>query len=145
VNRDDAWSRAMSGGMTFRSASTSRLDREWGLDAASTHLRRRRTDLIALDEMAMQGLHNAANAMAAHALLTRSAPEGAAREGVARVQGTAACVELVAQAKGVRFYDDSKGTTSAPRSRPLAGFRDPVVLIAGGEGKGQDFAPLAPR
>jgi UDP-N-acetylmuramoylalanine--D-glutamate ligase len=52
-------------------------------------------------------------------------------------------VELVAERGGVRFYDDSKGTNVGAAVAALEGFREPVVLIAGGEGKGQDFTPLA--
>ena len=65
VNRDDAWSRAMAGGeRTFSfGLRTPRSEDEWGLDARAQHLRRGNTDLLALDEMAMKGLHNAANAM----------------------------------------------------------------------------------
>ena len=54
-------------------------------------------------------------------------------------------VELVAErADGVRFYDDSKGTNVGATVAALAGMDCPVVLIAGGDGKGQDFSPLAP-
>ncbi|MBP6726645.1 MAG: UDP-N-acetylmuramoyl-L-alanine--D-glutamate ligase, partial [Thauera sp.] len=53
-------------------------------------------------------------------------------------------VQLVAErADGVGFYDDSKGTNVGAAVAALAGFDAPVVLIAGGDGKGQDFAPLA--
>lgn len=41
------------------------------------------------------------------------------------------------------FYDDSKGTNVGATVAALTGMREPVVLIAGGDGKGQDFAPLA--
>jgi UDP-N-acetylmuramoylalanine--D-glutamate ligase len=50
----------------------------------------------------------------------------------------------VAEAAGVRYYDDSKGTNVGASVAALEGFTDPVVLIAGGDGKGQDFSPLAP-
>jgi hypothetical protein len=53
-------------------------------------------------------------------------------------------VQLVAEAGGVRFYDDSKGTNVGASVAALEGFTQPVVLIAGGDGKGQDFSPLAP-
>jgi UDP-N-acetylmuramoylalanine--D-glutamate ligase len=53
-------------------------------------------------------------------------------------------VQPVAEARGVRFYDDSKGTNVGASVAALEGFEAPVVLIAGGDGKGQDFAPLAP-
>ena len=51
-------------------------------------------------------------------------------------------VELVARAKGVSFYDDSKGTNVGASVAALEGFRERVVLIAGGDGKGQDFKPM---
>jgi len=53
-------------------------------------------------------------------------------------------VEQVAEANGVRFYDDSKGTNVGASVAALEGFSQPVVLIAGGDGKGQDFSPLLP-
>ena len=53
-------------------------------------------------------------------------------------------MQPVAEARGVRFYDDSKGTNVGAAVAALEGFDVPVVLIAGGDGKGQDFAPLAP-
>jgi UDP-N-acetylmuramoylalanine--D-glutamate ligase len=43
----------------------------------------------------------------------------------------------------VRFFDDSKGTNVGASVAALEGFTTPVVLIAGGDGKGQDFSPLA--
>src|SRR5690606_36635236 len=53
-------------------------------------------------------------------------------------------VELVAErADGVCFYDDSKGTSDGAAVAGLAGMDCPVMLIAGGDGKGQDFSPLA--
>jgi UDP-N-acetylmuramoylalanine--D-glutamate ligase len=56
--------------------------------------------------------------------------------------------ELVAEIAGVRFYDDSKGTNVGATAAALEGFADGTaartVLIAGGDGKGQDFAALGP-
>ena len=103
-------------------------------------------DLMPVDEMAMQGLHNAANALAAHALLRRTRRCRASRwpGRMREFKGLPHRVELVAEANGVRFYDDSKGTNVGATVAALEGFRDPVVLIAGGDGKGQDFSPLAP-
>ncbi|MEP7068585.1 MAG: UDP-N-acetylmuramoyl-L-alanine--D-glutamate ligase [Usitatibacter sp.] len=146
VNRDDAWSRAMAGdGALSFGLGVPGNEREWGLDAAATTIRRGAADLIALDEMAMKGLHNAANAMAAHALLSAiDAPQAPLAQALREFKGLAHRVELVAEARGVRFYDDSKGTNVGATVAALEGFRAPVVLIAGGDGKGQDFAPLAP-
>ncbi len=52
-------------------------------------------------------------------------------------------MQEVAATRGVRFFDDSKGTNVGASVAALEGFAGPVVLIAGGDGKGQDFAPLA--
>jgi UDP-N-acetylmuramoylalanine--D-glutamate ligase len=49
----------------------------------------------------------------------------------------------IAEAGGVLYVDDSKGTTVAATRAALDGIDRPVVLVAGGDGKGQDFAPLA--
>jgi UDP-N-acetylmuramoylalanine--D-glutamate ligase len=51
-------------------------------------------------------------------------------------------MQRIAEAGGVLFVDDSKGTTVAATRVALEGLGRPVVLIAGGDGKGQDFAPL---
>ena len=147
VNRDDLWSRAMAGGeRTFSfGLGVPRSDDEWGLDEAAAHIRRGTTEIIAVGDMTLTGLHNAANAMAAHALLTAiDAPSAPLARALAEFKALEHRVEFVTEARGVRFFDDSKGTNVGATVAALEGFRDPVVLIAGGEGKGQDFLPLAP-
>jgi len=52
-------------------------------------------------------------------------------------------MELVADANGVEYYDDSKGTNVGAVTAALSGFPRPVVLIAGGKDKGGDYTPLA--
>jgi UDP-N-acetylmuramoylalanine--D-glutamate ligase len=52
-------------------------------------------------------------------------------------------MEKVAAFSGISFYDDSKGTNVGATAAALNGMTQPVVLIAGGDGKGQDFSPLA--
>ena len=147
VNRDDPWSRAMAGGertFTF-GLGVPESDADWGLDAAKAHLRRGAETLAPVASMAMKGLHNAANGLAAHALLSAvDAPRPALARALREFKGLRHRVELVAEARGVRFYDDSKGTNVGATVAALEGFATPVVLVAGGEGKGQDFAPLAP-
>src|SRR6185369_4992581 len=101
-------------------------------------------NLLPVEWMAMKGLHNAANALAAHALLTAiGAPAAPLAQAIREYKGLPHRVELVAETGGVRFYDDSKGTNVGATVAALAGFTVPVVLIAGGDGKGQDFTPLA--
>ena len=146
VNRDDPRSVAMGDASAFSfGLGVPANDGQWGLDASSTWMRRGDAGVIALGEMAMKGMHNAANAMAAHALLCAiDAPAAPIAQAMREFKGLPHRVELVAEAGGVAFYDDSKGTNVGATVAALEGFRTPVVLIAGGDGKGQDFAPLAP-
>lgn len=96
-------------------------------------------------EMRLQGLHNAANALAALALCEAvGAPRAALLQGLKTFHGLEHRVELVDEIASVAFIDDSKGTNVGATEAALNGMTRPVVLIAGGDGKGQDFAPLAP-
>ncbi|MEN9985138.1 MAG: hypothetical protein RI925_640, partial [Pseudomonadota bacterium] len=90
------------------------------------------------------GLHNAANALAALALCEAIGLDRASLlAGLCCFKGLAHRVEHVLQLNGVDFYDDSKGTNVGATEAALNGMSRPVVLIAGGDGKGQDFTPLA--
>ena len=146
VNRDDPWSRSMGDASSFSfGLGEPRNDNEWGLDATRTRILRGKDEVLELGDMALTGLHNAANAMAAHALGTAlELPPWALTQALREFAGLPHRVELVARAKGISFYDDSKGTNVGASVAALEGFRERVVLIAGGDGKGQDFAPLLP-
>jgi UDP-N-acetylmuramoylalanine--D-glutamate ligase len=146
VNRDDAWSRSMGDASSYTfGLSEPRNDGEWGLNAKRTRILRGKKEVVDLGDMALTGMHNAANAMAAHALGSAlELPPAALAQALREFAGLPHRVELVARAKGVSFYDDSKGTNVGASVAALEGFRERVVLIAGGDGKGQDFAPLAP-
>jgi UDP-N-acetylmuramoylalanine--D-glutamate ligase len=100
--------------------------------------------LLALDELPLAGLHNAANALAALALCRAlDLPAAALSGGLMTFRGLPHRVELVAErADGVRYYNDSKGTNVGATLAALDGLAAPTVLIAGGDGKGQDFSPL---
>jgi UDP-N-acetylmuramoylalanine--D-glutamate ligase len=92
-------------------------------------------------DLALPGLHNVENAMAA-ALLARSvgAPAGAIAPALAAFRGLPHRVERVAEAGGVAYVDDSKGTNVAATARSLEGFADASVhVILGGRNKGADF------
>ncbi|NMG45935.1 UDP-N-acetylmuramoyl-L-alanine--D-glutamate ligase [Aromatoleum toluvorans] len=100
--------------------------------------------LLRLDELPLAGAHNAANAMAALALARAAGlPWLALIEGLKAFKGLPHRVEPVARRDdGVVFYDDSKGTNVGATLAALEGLGRRVVLIAGGDGKGQDFSPL---
>jgi UDP-N-acetylmuramoylalanine--D-glutamate ligase len=51
--------------------------------------------------------------------------------------------QWVAEHRGVRYINDSKGTNVGATLAAVGGLAGPLVVIAGGDGKGQDFAPLA--
>jgi UDP-N-acetylmuramoylalanine--D-glutamate ligase len=100
--------------------------------------------LLPLAELALPGLHNAANALAALAIGSVCGMPREAMTGVLRAfQGLPHRSQLVARWRGIRWIDDSKGTNVGATEAAIAGLAAPLVLIAGGEGKGQDFAPLA--
>jgi UDP-N-acetylmuramoylalanine--D-glutamate ligase len=144
VNRDDAWSRGMAAGRSVSfGLGAPRTDSEWGI--ADGMLMEGREPIVALDEMPIAGRHNAANALAAHALVRAA---GIEREPLARAirgfHGLPHRAERVATARAVAFYDDSKGTNVGATVAALEGMRETAVLIAGGDGKGQDFGPLVP-
>jgi UDP-N-acetylmuramoylalanine--D-glutamate ligase len=96
--------------------------------------------------MKLAGLHNAANALAALALCRAlSLPLEPMIAALRDFRGLPHRVEPVGEFRGVRWYDDSKGTNVGSTVAALAGLARGsarVVLIAGGEGKGQDFSPL---
>ena len=147
VNRDDEWSRAMgreSGTISF-GGGLPKGARDYGIDAARDCLVQGSYALIGMGEVAVPGRHNALNALAASALVREAGVlAGAAFDGLRRFPGLPHRTAFVAEANGVRFYDDSKGTNVGATLAALEGFAQPVVLIAGGDGKGQDFAPLRP-
>ena len=100
--------------------------------------------LVRIADLPIAGAHNAANAMAALALARAiDLPYPALIEGLKAFRGLPHRVEPVARRNdGVVFYDDSKGTNVGATLAALEGLGRQVVLIAGGDGKGQDFSPL---
>lgn len=123
-------------------------------ESASTSTRRRRRAgpepeiavkrLMPVDALRIRGLHNAANALAALALARAiDLPLAALLHGLREYRGEPHRVEAIASLNGVDFVDDSKGTNVGATVAALDGLAQRLVLIAGGDGKGQDFAPLA--
>lgn len=105
--------------------------------------------LMPADALRVRGRHNAANALAALALATAAGCELAPMlHGLRDYRGEPHRVEPVGSIDGVEFYDDSKGTNVGATVAAISGLgadRAPakLVLILGGDGKGQDFSPLA--
>jgi UDP-N-acetylmuramoylalanine--D-glutamate ligase len=99
--------------------------------------------LLPVSELPINGLHNAANAMAALALCTAIGLDPVKLLPALRAfKGLPHRVEKVAEIGDVTYYDDSKGTNVGATVAALQGMGRPVVVILGGDGKGQDFSPL---
>jgi UDP-N-acetylmuramoylalanine--D-glutamate ligase len=101
-------------------------------------------DICPLSEIFLRGQHNVENVLAATAcaLWTGVSP-AAIRAAVGRFRGVAHRIEWVRDLAGVKYYNDSKGTNVDSTLRALESFAEPIVLIAGGKGKGQAWGPLA--
>lgn len=149
LNADDACVAAMT--------ETGRTVRWFGLDAplaahaygvrwidGRTCLCHGTEEIIAVDELKIAGRHNWANALAALALGDALQwPRAAMLRALRDFAGLPHRCQWVAEINGVNWYDDSKGTNVGSTLAALSGMPgDKVVLIAGGDGKGQDFAPL---
>lgn len=123
-------------------------------DETATTTRRRKRDaahtpdiaqkrLMPADALRIRGLHNAANALAAFALARAiDLPAAPLLHALREYRGEAHRVEVIATIDDVDYVDDSKGTNVGATVAALDGLAQKIVLIAGGDGKGQDFAPL---
>ncbi len=149
LNRDDPHSLAMA--MPGRRQITFGLDGPPDEDdfgcvtiKGAKWIAQGRNPLIAVDALSVHGWHNAANAMAALALARASGSAYAPLvDSLAAFRGLPHRLEKVATIRGVDYYDDSKGTNVGATIAALRGLARRVILVAGGIGKGQDFAPLA--
>ncbi|MEA3149635.1 MAG: UDP-N-acetylmuramoylalanine--D-glutamate ligase [Gammaproteobacteria bacterium] len=126
--------------------STQRADADYTLmrRAGQTFLARRGEPVFDASRMKITGLHNAANALAALALGDAAElPQPAMLDALEAFAGLPHRSAWVADIAGVRYVDDSKGTNVGATIAAVDGLKGPLILIAGGDGKGQDFAPLA--
>jgi len=148
VNRQDDWTLGMSG--SGRKVLTFGLDEPW--DEGNWGLRHienepwlveGRANLMKVSDLKVTGLHNAANALAALALCRAiRLPYEPLLDALCAFEGLPHRLQKVYEINGVSFYDDSKGTNVGATVAALMGMNAKVILIAGGQGKGQDFAPL---
>jgi UDP-N-acetylmuramoylalanine--D-glutamate ligase len=109
--------------------------REW--------LARGEQPLMPVAQLHMAGRHNQANALAALALGEAAGlPMSAMLRVLREFHGLPHRSQWVAELDGVHWYNDSKGTNVGATRAALEGLPGPLVLIAGGQAKGADFAPL---
>lgn len=148
INLDDpvvaAWEGDDDGWCRFTLGRPRRAD-DFGLIALAdgTWLARGVQTLLSLSELKLAGLHNAANALAALALgEAMGLPMAAMLTTLRRFGGLPHRCQWLAQQDGVNWYNDSKATNVGAAVAAVNGMSGQVVLLAGGEGKGQDFSPL---
>ena len=151
LNRDDAWSMVMARPkLSVRSFGLDADERDFGIanEGKETWLCEGTHQLINANDLHIKGAHNAANALAALALCRAIGLEYAPLlNALYNFKGLPHRVEWVANIDDVDYFDDSKGTNVGATCAALSGLTNKnspqkVVLIAGGDGKGQDFAPL---
>jgi len=101
--------------------------------------------LLEATELQLPGRHNLYNALAALALAEAAgvSPRDAV-EYACGFRGVEHRIEFVAEIGGVRFYNDSKSTNVDSLRVALESFTVPIVLIAGGRGKGSPYEALLP-
>lgn len=100
--------------------------------------------LMPVEALQLKGRHNALNALAVLALARVLGLRWSdVLHALRTYQGEPHRLELVRLLQGVSYFDDSKGTNVGATVAALNGLDQPLILIAGGLGKGQNFAPLA--
>jgi UDP-N-acetylmuramoylalanine--D-glutamate ligase len=123
------------------------------LPADETQKRRKDADeeifvqrLMPADALRIRGRHNAVNALAALALASAAGCAlGPMLYGLREYRGEPHRVESIGVINGIEYFDDSKGTNVGATVAALQGLgaERSLVVILGGDGKGQDFSPLA--
>jgi UDP-N-acetylmuramoylalanine--D-glutamate ligase len=107
-------------------------------------LARRGSALLPLAALRISGRHNASNALATLALGDAlRLPLAPMLDELREFSGLPHRSQWVADIAAVRYIDDSKGTNVGATLAAVNGLSGPLVMIAGGDGKGQDFTPLA--
>lgn len=148
-NRDDEWSTRLGGGLS--NAVSFGLDApqreiDVGLVAADSRqwLARGTERLLPVDELPLTGAHNHANALAALALgYAIGLPRDAMLSALRSFAGLPHRMNRVAEIRGVVYVNDSKATNVGAAIAAIRGADRTVVLIAGGDGKGQEFDEFA--
>lgn len=150
LNRDDADSLGMA--LMERRKETFGLNvpavgSDWGIEQAGDGmwLVQGAQRIMPATDLKLAGMHNVANALAALALCRAiGLPLAPLVQALCEFKGLPHRVEPVAEIADVIYYDDSKGTNVGATVAALQGLGRKSVLLAGGDGKGQDFTLLLP-
>jgi UDP-N-acetylmuramoylalanine--D-glutamate ligase len=148
INADDPLVRAMPKTgqrvIDFSLQSSGAAHYSVKMTSGDIELMRHGVPLIPVSKLKLTGLHNAANALAALAICEGlELDRGACVQALRDYAGLPHRSQWIAEVNGVRYVDDSKGTNVGATLAAVAGMSGSLVVIAGGQGKGQDFSPLA--
>ncbi len=120
-------------------------DEDYGVmeSRGEIYLVKGRAPLLPASQLRIKGSHNLANALAALAMgASLGLPEDAMLTALRQFRGLPHRCQWIGKRRGVDWFDDSKGTNVGATMAAIKGLDGPLVLIAGGQGKGQDFGPL---
>lgn len=146
LNRDDAWSMIMERpSLTVKTFGLDKAEGAFGIEDVDQNiwLSEGGQHLINAADLHIKGAHNTSNALAALALCRAIGLEYAPLlNALYNFKGLPHRVEWVANINEVDYFNDSKGTNVGATCAAISGLPQKVVLIAGGDGKQQDFSPL---
>lgn len=144
LNRDDAYlkSKIKDDSITF---GTDLDEKNYSIkkNGKQYFIAKGNVEIVSLDHIKLNGSHNIQNVMAALALCE---PFNISASVIAKVLSEFKApphrVEYIDSISGVDFYNDSKGTNVGATIAAIQSMTKPILLIAGGDGKNQDFQPL---
>ena len=144
VNADDPICAALNKGSTAQHQAFSLEKRVTeGLWLDGDVIREGSREIARRTDVPLPGRHNLANALAALTAMRAGGFDwGKCLEGLRAFRGVEHRIEPVATIRGVRYVNDSKSTNVDSLRVALESFSDPIVLIAGGRGKGSDYRVL---
>ncbi len=149
INRDDPWSssmRRLHGESVSFGMNLPKTEREFGLSLqdGEQYFARGEQKIASCSGMRLRGTHNTANMLAAIALAAPFIRDfDVVKKTVSTFDGIAHRYQWLGTVGGVEVINDSKATTVVATAAALRGTASPVWLIAGGDGKGQQFGALA--
>jgi UDP-N-acetylmuramoylalanine--D-glutamate ligase len=144
INADDPRCAAMAENIKARVVPFSQIEPpENGIGIVNDRILWQREPVASTNDIPLPGRHNRENVLAALAVMRAGAFDWPrAIEGLRAFKGVEHRIEFVQTVHGVHYYNDSKSTNLDSLRVALESFDNPVLLLAGGEGKGADYREL---
>jgi len=144
LNRDDAYlkSKIKNDSITF---GTDLDEKNYSIkkNGEQYFIAKGNVEIVSLDHIKLKGSHNIQNVMAALALCESfNISASVIAKVLSEFKAPPHRVEYIDSISGVDFYNDSKGTNVGATIAAIQSMNKPILLIAGGDGKNQDFQPL---